>query len=830
MLRSLLPAAAAAAACLLPSTAHAWGLLVPVGEECVPVAEYSASLTLGGAGVHTRVTVDLADLDRSVNEPRLLLPAAGDAPVVRLDGVAQHLDFVPAADALDLLVDLAEERGDPSPLALAGSDLWDVHLTGTDAQPQRIEIEGVRPLAAGDGQLHVVHPLRPGQSWCGPASRIVLEAELPALSGRAWATLFAPYHDLVVSRSPGGGLHARSEQAWTWPAFDFHLYAVAGGGPVGASVLSYAEPACDGVAEDGTFALVAAPTGVGQPRALDKDLVLVLDTSGSMAGDKIAQARQAASYVLEHLGPGDRFDVIDFDRDVRSRFDGLVSATPEALAEAMAFVGTMSAGGATNIHDALVTATGRFDAGGGAGRAQLVVFATDGQPTEGPTDRDAILDAVRQANRAEARIFPFGVGYDVNTFLLDGLAAAHGGVSSYVHPDQDVSVALAAFSDRIQAPVMTRPALRTEVVAAYDVLPRALPDLFSSTRLVAVGRYADAARGAVHLDGDLDGDGWPETVVPDGRLVRQGTLHSFLPRLWAARMVADLIALDRQQPGDEARVERIRTLARRYGIATPFTSFYRDDQGNVRDAYERPTDEETGERSVNDSDAVNAMNANDNAARYGADEQLAGLLRHLDERTFLAEEGRWVDTSVDPDAPVVELSFASPAYRRWLAHDPSLARYLSVGRNVVFRHRCQVFRITDPRDVEEEEAPPEESVLAPEEVRPGAAPEAEWMEPAEPGEQPAEPGEAPPAAGDPPPGAAGDPPAEAPPAAEGDEPPSSKALCAQADPVSPPGPWSLLLLLAVLGRGIVPRRWTVRASRPSTSDSDRSSSGERPRS
>jgi len=833
MMRSpslLLPLAALVFA---PATAHGWGLLVPADGACARVSSYEALLTPSAAGVDTRVTLELEGVDPHDVEPMLLLPVEGLPPAVVLDAVPQQVDRIPAGEALDLLVGLAADRGDPSFLALAGSDLYRVQLVGANGPARRIEIAGSRALVEDPGTLHISHPLRPGQTWCGPAGRVTVEVALPGLSGRAWAGAFAPYHDLAVDKQPDGRLTARFEAQSFWPAFDFHLYPIAAGGPVGAALMAWREPACDAPADDGSFALVAASSGVGGREVLPKDLVLVLDTSGSMAGEKIVQARRAASYVLEHLNPGDRFNVLDFDDDVRPLFQGLAEVGPETLGQAMAFAGELSAGGSTNIHDALQAAKMSLP-GGGDGRPALVVFVTDGQATEGITDRDQIIASLH-TNAIGPRIFPFGVGYDVNTFLLDGLAAGHGGVSSYIHPGEDIATALAGFYDRVRTPTMTGLALRTDAVQTFDVLPRTLPDLFEGGQAAVLGRYTDAPAGALTLVGDMDGDGVGDRVLPDGRLVRSDTRHAWIPRLWAARMVADLVALDRREPGDEDVVERIRTLARQYGIATPFTSFFRDDQGNVRDAYERPTDQESGEQSVHDSDAVNAMNANDNAARYANDGALAGLLRHLDDRTFLMEDGYWVDTSVDAEAAVVDLHYASPTFARFLAHDPSLGRFLSVARNVTFRHACRVFRVTDVREQVEPEpdpeapeapAPPAETEEAPAELLPGRAGAPEWMEPAgdaEAPEAPEEPWLPEPEPEEPAADAEAD-------GLEDDEDGGARALCAVADPGALPGPWAFALLLLVLGRGIVRGRWTGSASRRCTPASAPSSSVGRPRS
>src|SRR5262249_24386296 len=151
-------------------------------------------------------------------------------------------------------------------------------------------------------------------------------------------------------------------------------------------------------------------------RVADKDVVFVLDTSGSMRGEKIEQARSAIDYCLEHLNTGDRFNVITFGTTVTSFRDELVPRTPGSVTAAREFVENVVANGRTNISGALEKALAGQAV---AGRPRIMIFLTDGAPTAGELNPEKILEQVKKANTNGTKIFVMGVGNDVNAHLLD---------------------------------------------------------------------------------------------------------------------------------------------------------------------------------------------------------------------------------------------------------------------------------------------------------------------------------------------------------------------------------------------------------------------------
>ena len=447
---------------------------------------------------------------------------------------------------------------------------------------------------------------------------------------------------------------------------------------------------------------------------MPKDLVFVIDRSGSMEGEKIEQVRRAMDAILDALGPDDRFDVITFNGGVSPVFGQLQPVSNrQAMARARQVVEALVADGGTDIERSLRRGLAELSTGN-HDRPRLVVFLTDGLPTAGETDVDAILAAVDASNEAGARVFPFGVGHDVNTRLLDEIGRQSNGTTQYIQPGQDIDTALVDFFAAIQAPVLTDVSLRARGFRLDEVMPRTLPDLYLGSQLLISAQYTDSADGRLELHGrSIDG---AQRFTVDGSILRRGEAHSFLPRLWASRRMAELLYEARQNGGDAAQVEEIRALAWRYGCVTRFTQFEVADDGRVSAGYSNPTGDEVGSEAVGTSSDINAMSENGNAGRYsGGNLEMVQVA----DRTFLHDRMYWRDTTV-PEAPadVLDVRIGSDAWRDLI--DAGAADFLSVGRNVMFQWRCRTVRVSDPalfEDVEggapEVDALPAELIAAP---------------------------------------------------------------------------------------------------------------------
>ncbi len=322
---------------------------------------------------------------------------------------------------------------------------------------------------------------------------------------------------------------------------------------------------------------------------LAKDIAFVLDTSGSMAGKKLQQAKNALQFCIENLNEGDRFDILRFSTEVEPLFSRLVAANRSNRAKAQDFVKDLNPMGGTAIDDALRKALALLPGGSRGEEAQapgtqhatrntssprpfVIIFLTDGRPTIGTTDEDRILANVEKENDGRTRIFCFGIGTDVNTHLLDKITEKTRAVSQYVLPEEDLEVKVSNFFAKIKEPVLANPALKfTGDIHATKLYPSPLPDLFKGEQLVLVGRYAGHGDSAVVIEGTVNGA--PKKFTYELGFPNQASGSEFIPRLWATRRVGYLLDEIRLHGENSELRDEVTELARKYGIVTPYTAY-----------------------------------------------------------------------------------------------------------------------------------------------------------------------------------------------------------------------------------------------------------------
>lgn len=319
--------------------------------------------------------------------------------------------------------------------------------------------------------------------------------------------------------------------------------------------------------EPGYFLLLASPQELTTDADIvHKDVVFVFDTSGSMEGPKIEQARQGLQRCLSALGAQDRFGIVAFSDALDPMRAELVPATRENVQEGLAFAQRLQASGGTNIHGALMRG---FQMLQGSDRPRVVLMMTDGMPTAGVTSPDAIAQQVHQA-AGNARLFTFGVGEDVNRVLLERLGRENRGGVDYVDGSHTIDEVVGGFYARISRPVLSDLGFKFGAVTTAMMYPDPLPDLYKGSQLVLVGRYRGS--GTVHaaLEGTLNGK---RASLPfDATFPEKATADAFVARLWAQRRIDFLLAQNRLNgETEEARTEVI-ALSKQYQILTPYTA------------------------------------------------------------------------------------------------------------------------------------------------------------------------------------------------------------------------------------------------------------------
>jgi Ca-activated chloride channel family protein len=400
-------------------------------------------------------------------------------------------------------------------------------------------------------------------------------------------TVYSPSHDVSVRRTDDSNATASWEGRSEFPDRDFQLYYATNNDDVGLSLLTYQSGD-----RDGYFMLVASPRfSIPKERILPKQIVFVLDRTGSMQeNNKMEQGKNALKFCLNNLNANDRFDVITFNETPDILTKALVPASTENVEKAQKFVAGVEASGGTNIDEALRAALGLLK--NTEGTQKMVVFLTDGLPTVGETNIDTILanvqrmngssrlvsttnDNLKEAAGTRARIFSFGVGYDVNVPFLDRLSEQNRAEADYVRPTENIESIVSAFYSKVTSPILANLSLAFNGAEVYDVYPKELPDLFKGGQLIISGRYRGSPSGGVKLAGYAQNQQATYTLA--NGFGDSAARSGLVPRIWATRKIGYLLDQVRLHANKEV-IDEIVRLSKEYGIITPYTSYLADER------------------------------------------------------------------------------------------------------------------------------------------------------------------------------------------------------------------------------------------------------------
>ncbi|NJL94097.1 MAG: VWA domain-containing protein [Anaerolineae bacterium] len=634
--------------------------------------------------------------------------------VMIVNGQPITAQILGAGEARAIYEEIVRRLRDPALLEYVGQDAIQASVFPIPPRDtMTIQIEYSHILPVDNGLVRYVFPLRTDQFTRIPVES--LSVRVNARSNDAISSVYSPTHPIATNRQDDFSFTAGYETTNTRELSDFTLYYGLASETINANLLSYRESAT----EPGFFLLMLAPpVNADAVQILPQDVLIVLDQSGSMDGQKWEQAREAAQYVLDNLNPEDRFNVVAFSTGWRVYATDLQG--PAEAPEAKAWLDTLEAIGGTDINGALTTAFALAD----DARQTVVLFLTDGVPTEGQVNTAQILENAQANAPANVRLFSFGVGDDVDTFLLDQLHQALNGAGTYVRPNERIDEEVASLYNRIASPVMTDIELEFEGVRVEELYPgEPLPDLFLGTQLIIAGRYRDGGPTSLVLRGLVNGER-VSYIYENLELSENAGGEVTLPRLWATRRIGTLLNSIRLNGENPELVQSIVTLSLRYGIITPYTSFLieEDDiftqQGRENAATQAEQnlgsldDEASGADAVGAADSAFAMQEADAAAPMplatNVPQAAAGgpaapgqpaistdqPLQVVGDRTFILREGVWIDTTFNPDQmAVTEIAFLSDAYFDLLAENPEIGGYLALGQRVIFVIDGQAYEI-----------------------------------------------------------------------------------------------------------------------------------------
>lgn len=682
----------------------------PLPPQSYKIKELGIGVNLSDQIAKVQVSQSFVNTGSRQMEVSFVFPLPYDGAVDRLtfmvDGKEYEAKLLDAKEARRIYEGYMRRNQDPALMEWLGSGMFKTSVFPVPAGAERkVTMRYTQICKKTGGLTELLFPMSTAKYTSHPVEKVDINVSVESQADIK--NVYSPTHSVEIERPSNRRAKVTFTSNNKVPTSDFRLLYDVGDGPVGASVLSY-RPSPE---EDGYFVVLVSPEIKKQSDQIQKKtVVFVVDRSGSMSGKKIEQAKESLKFVLNNLREGDLFNVIAYDSSVESFKPELQRYNDDTREAALGFVEGIYAGGSTNIDGALKVALAQLK---DETQPSYVIFLTDGLPTAGETKEQQIVVNAKQRNQVRARVFSMGVGYDVNSRLLDKLARNCFGQSEYVRPNEDIEVHVSKLYNRIGAPAMTDlkfefdmenfPAEKGSV--ATRIYPRDAYDLFAGDQLVLVGRYKQHGAAKVTVSGNVQGAkqsfNFPATFTAHS----MDESYAFIEKVWAMRRVGEIIdEIDLHGQNKELIDELVR-LSKKHGIITPYTAFLADDQpGPVA---ERPAvrlraaealdqlREVGGKSGFAQRDAKKALRNAAQAPTAGAatfrkadsdEEVVVDTVQNVGRKTFFKRGDRWIDSSVteEQEKNVQKIERFSKEYFDLVSkHGKDAAKYLAIEGKVL---------------------------------------------------------------------------------------------------------------------------------------------------
>jgi Ca-activated chloride channel family protein len=691
----------------------------PVLPRALPVKSIKIDTTISSQVATTHVEQVFRNDTNVTLEGTYLFPIPESASVAEFaiwDGDRRLVGEVRTREEARRIYDeIVRRQRDPGLLEYAGKDLFQASIFPIlPHSDKKLEITYTQVVRAEGGTVSYRYPLGTGRQLTqigSVAGRVEVESKEPLRN------VYSPTHVIDVKRSSDRRSVVSFESQSGKESQDFQLFYTISKEDFGLTLLTHRE-----AGKHGYFLLMISPKDDWSEQEYSaKDVVFVVDTSGSMAEEgKMEKARAALLYGVRILRPQDRFNIISFAGEEHLMEAGMIAADERGRARGEAFVKALRPVGGTNINQSLLAALRQF-IDSDRERPKMLVFMTDGLPTVDETNVTKIVDNVRKTTKPGVRLFTFGVGYDVNTTLLDKLAAENGGVADYVEPKEDLEVKVSNFFSKVNYPVLTDVQLDLGGAQTDLIYPRGIPDVFRGSQVTMIGRYSNAADlNSVQLKLTGKSGGATRTYTyANLRFPLRSDANEYLPRLWATRRVGWLMEQVRSNGEQKELRDEIVDLGTRYGIVTPYTSYLAlenavsvtdsggqpiirgaaDTQGfsglvmNAPGAAPAPKVRmSTGSVAVQQSKVAREQQE---AARLKDDDTRTDAVRRVEGKTFYLINSVWTDSEFKAvlGLPETTLVFGSEEYFALLKQNPKLGNYFSLGERVVVVFEGRFYRV-----------------------------------------------------------------------------------------------------------------------------------------
>lgn len=639
-----------------------------------------------------------------------------------IDGKETQAELLDAKKARKIYEDIVRRHRDPALLEYMGEGLFKARIFPIEPRgKKRVKISYREVLEMDNRTVQYLYPLNTEKFSAKPLKDVGIQVTVD--TSEDIKNIYCPTHEVEVVRKGSRKAVIGYEAKEIKPDRDFKLYFSIDKNALGVSLLSYKK-----AGEDGFFFLSLSPGfSKGNQEIAAKDITFVLDTSGSMAGEKMRQARKALLFCIENLNNQDRFEIIRFSTEAEALFQKFAPVGEGNLGKAREYIKGLKPIGGTNIDEALGMALKMEKR---KGRPYMVVFLTDGKPTIGETDEAKLLARIKENNASGLRVFTFGIGHDINTHLLDKITEYTRAYRTYIAPEEDIEVKVSSFYSKVQSPVMTD--LKLDYGSGIRIsktYPMHLPDLFKGSSIMLFGRYKGNGDSKIELTGLINNreksfrfdvaEGFKSHSDSDSEK------HDFIPALWASRRVGYLLDQIRLHGKSKELVDEVVSLAREYGIVTPYTSYLivEDERRRVvrreirrhhmtapqmaledRAVHKKLKREydnlqlKSGASSVQASEETQGLNmayniegVNQSKKRDAFQQQV----KNIQGRAMYNVGKSWVDSTLQrlKNQTAKRIRFASEAYFQLIKDEPLSAQFLALGKNVRFTLNNQIYEI-----------------------------------------------------------------------------------------------------------------------------------------
>ena len=674
---------------------------------------------------------------------------------MEVNGKMTEAELLDAKKAKQIYEKIVREARDPALMEYSDHGMFKIRIFPIEpGKEKNIKIKYTEILKK-DGRITSYHyAMRAEKFLSVPVKDVSLKITVE--SDKELKSIYSPSHQIDVNREGKKRAVIGYEEENLIPDTNFELLLATDsqkGSPIGFDFLTHN----DKESGQGYYTMLLSPGSWENKKAVPRDIIFAIDTSGSMRVKKLDQAKAALDFCIDKLNPEDRFEIIRYSTETETLFNKLRTAKKQQTKEAKEFVEELKAGGGTAIEEALVLAieTVSKQENKESIRPTQIIFITDGRPTIGETRTNKIIDRLvkkKQEIKGNMRIFSFGIGTDINTKLLDLISQKTKASTEYVLPEENIEHKVSRFYEKVSQPVMANISIKIgDNVRLNEQHPNNLPDLFKGDQLVIFGRYKTKKKGTdnnikFELDGNIAGE---KVKLKFETKIEKKSKNSFIPKLWATRRVGYLLEEIRLHGENKELKDEVVALSRKWGIVTPYTSYLiiedeesrgipvarqsmgkriasrnansvrtiKSQNGSAEGQFQRNLEKQRFRgfaESDSGSGAVAAARASEQLkkatqskafkdaykeSQYGNQisfEQQA--TRTIAGKTFFQNEGSWIDSLVPEQKERVakRLTFGSKEYFELLNQDANTAKWLSVAVNMQIIIDGTLYEIVSP--------------------------------------------------------------------------------------------------------------------------------------